>query len=165
MKIGIIKTDNGEHSPEVMASACAGNIMNIDPSKMDGPRLMAAQRLELAIVEALVPHHAATRDATKAELQTDATAHFARADLHDPGDRLEQAVADVQAAAAGTPWEDQFMHPEGVAVLRGRIGQFLVDMAHLERLYHRDRNPGDALAAAYAAQPTGIAVVPVSAEG
>lgn len=161
MKIGIIKTDNGMHSAELMASACAGQVMNIDPANMDGPRLLAAQKLEVAIVEALVPHHAAARDAVKAELAADATAHFARSDLHDPGSVLDSAMSSVMDAAAGTPWEAEFT--EKKAEIRHRVGQFLVDMAHLERLYHRDANPTDALAKAYGDNPAGNVVVPLAA--
>lgn len=162
MRIGIIKTDNGEHSPELMASACAGEIMHIDPSKMDGPRLLAAQKLEVLVIEALVAHHAAARDMTKESLVADSAAHFARSDLLDPGELLEQALSDVQSAARGTPWEAHFHDPDKVSAMRQVIGQFLVDMMHLERLYHRDRNPDDLHAKAYGENPTGIAVIPLA---
>jgi uncharacterized protein (DUF305 family) len=162
MRIGVIKTDGGEHSPELMASACAGEIMHIDPSKMGGPRLIAAQRLELKVVEALIAHHAAARDMTKESLAADSAAHFARSDLLDPGELLEKAIADVQASAAGTPWEADFRDPAKASALRQVIGQFLVDMMHLERLYHRDRNPDDLQAKAYGENPTGVAVIPLT---
>jgi hypothetical protein len=159
MKIGIIKTDGGEHSPELMASVCAGQIMSIDPSKMAGPKLIAAQQLELAVTQALIRHHTGARDAVRDELKANAAAHFARPDLHDPGARLDQALADVTAAAVGTPWESEFADETKRAAIRQVIGQFLVDMAHLERLYHADREPGDAAARAYRATPTGTAVI------
>lgn len=159
MQIRAIVTHNGEHSPEKMALACAQRLVEIDPTLTDGERVLAAQRLELAVVEALIPHHAAARDEVRGKLAADAAAHFAEPNLHDPGARLDEALAAVTEAAAGTPWEADFRDPAAQARMRRIIGQFLVDMAHLERLYHADRNPADAAAQAYRAQPTGIAVV------
>lgn len=162
MRIGVVKTDDGEHSSETLAAACASDIMSIDAAAMSTPRMLAARKLETAVIAALVPHHEAAQDTTKAELVTDPEAHFARSDLHDPGDRPDKALADIQAAARGTEWEAQFNDPEKAPAIRQLIGQYMVDTAHLERLYHRDRNPDDSHARAYGENPTGIAVIPLA---
>jgi len=142
-------TDGGPHSPEKMATACAGAIVNIDPSKIDGARLIAAQRLEFAIVEALVKHTSDAQTETRSSLANDPAAHFARSDLNDPGQRLDEAMNDVQAVADGTEWGEQFREPDKAAAIRQVIGQYLVDISHIERLWHADRNPSDTMAVAY----------------
>jgi len=162
MRIGVIKTDGGEHSAETLAAACASDIVSIDAATMSTPRMLAARRLETAVIAALVPHHEAAQDATKAELAADPKAHFERTDLHDPGDWPAKALADIQAAAKGTEWEADFNHPGKAAGILHLIGQYLIDTMHLERLYHRDRNPDDSHAKAYGENPTGIAVVPLT---
>jgi hypothetical protein len=162
MKIGIIVTDGGPHSPEKMATACAGALLSFDPSKLDGTRLLAAQRLEMAVVEALVPHHASVMETTRNELIANSAAHFAKGNLHDPGPALDEAVAAVLAAADATEWGPAFRDPDKLAQMRQVIGQFLVDSAHIERCWHSDRNPRDALAAAYKAAPAGILLAPMT---
>lgn len=162
MNVGIIVTNNGEHSPEKLALACAEKLMEIDPAMMDGDRVMAALKLKMDVMEALMPHMKNAAAQTKAEIHNDAKAHFSRADLHDPGERLNEVVSHIKEAAQGTPWQDQFNSRESDAIMRSVVGQFLVDTAHLERLYHADRNPDDEHAAAYKAAPTGIAVLPMA---
>lgn len=162
MRIGVVKTDDGEHSSETLAAACASDIMSIDAAAMSTPRMLAARKLETAVIAALVPHHEAAQDTTKTELATDPEAHFARTDLHDPGDWPAKALVDIQAAAKGTEWEADFNHPEKSTGILRVIGQYLVDTMHLERLYHRDRNPDDSHARAYGENPTGIAVIPLA---
>lgn len=165
MQIGIIITNSspdnpaGEHSAEKLAAACAERLMNIDTSNMDGVRVLEARRLEIAIIEALVPHHEAVMTSTKQDLQANSAIHFARADLHHPGTKLAEAITAVEKAAAESSWAKEFQSPEARAHMHAVIGQFLVDTAHLERCYHADRNPDDPHAAAYKAAPTGIMVV------
>ncbi len=156
MKIGIIATDGGSHPPEKVAAACARQLVEIAPANNEGSRYVAALQLQLAIVEALTKHHADAQTKVRSALATDPAAHFTTGNLHDPGPRLDQAMADIQAASTGTPWEAEFAKPETIAAQRQVVGQSLVDIAHIERLWHADRNPGDALAAAYKAQPAGI---------
>lgn len=159
MRVGIIVTNHGQHSPEKLAAACADQILNIDPTNMDGDRVLEARRLELSIIEALVPHCAEVRDRTKSELHDNPRAHFARTDLHHAAnEKLDHAVSAIQAAAASTEWAKQFSDPETVVQIRHRVGQFLVDTAHLERLYYRDRHPDNHMARRYAENPTDLPV-------
>jgi hypothetical protein len=151
MQFGILTTNGGTHTPEKWASHCAGRIVAIGPD-LDGVKLIQAQTLQAQIAAALVEHHAAVRDGTKAALASDPAAHFAQPELHDPGERLDAALAAVVGAAKGTPWEGDFADPEKVAMIRHAIGQSFVDVAHVERLHHSDRRLDDAAAQAYRAQ-------------
>jgi hypothetical protein len=159
MKFGILVTDNGTHSPEKWASAVADKIVSVAQT-LEGEKLIAAQKLQLAVAEALVAHHDAHQKEIIADLATGT--HFEKEIKHDPGSRADEAVADIQAAAKGTPWEHHFLNPETVAQIRFFIGQSLVDLAHVERLYYGDKNPGDEKAAAYKLNPTGILTIPAS---
>lgn len=163
MRIGVIITDGGKHSPEKFAMACAGNLIAIDVESLPGPRYISAQKLQLDIAEALIAPHASAQATTRSELTADAAAHFTRTDLHDPSKYLDQAVENVQAAASGTEWESLFLVPDAVERMRQVIGQYLVDLMHSERLWHARDNPDDRSAAAYVALPSGVIVVDVGA--
>jgi hypothetical protein len=153
MRFGILITDHGTHSAEKWAAALADKIITI-AQNLQGEKLIAAQKLQLAISELLVNHHSDHKDEITASLATGT--HFETPIVHSPGDRGDQALADVQAAAKGTPWEKSFQDPEIVSQLKFLIGQSLVDLAHVERLDYADKNPDNALAQAYKASPSGI---------
>jgi hypothetical protein len=158
MKIGVIVTEGhqAEHPPEKLAMACVEALIEIPEANNSGLRYVAALKLKLACLDVLTRHHADAQTAVQTALAADAAAHFAAGGLHDPGPRLDQAVAEFQAAAKGTEWEAQFSDPTTVEQVRACIGQSLVDIAHVSRLWHAVRNPSDKAAAAYVAQPTGI---------
>jgi len=159
MRVRVMVTEGGPHAPETTALECASALVSFDAAQLTGSRLMAAERLRVSIAEALLPHHEAHGAMVREELSTDAAEHFARGDLHDPSERIDQALADVQAAADATEWAPLFRDPATVPALRQVIGQYLVDVAHMHRLWHAQNNPEDTAAQAYASAPTGIAVV------
>jgi hypothetical protein len=161
MRVGIIATDYGEHSAEKLAANCAAQLIEFNWAMMDGARVMQAKKLEMDIIEALIPHHSEAQIETRSELISNAAAHFAKPPsvLLHPGDRLQEAIDAVIACAVGTPWQDEFKTDAARAHLHAVIGQYLVDTQHLERLYHSDRNPDDAAAKAYKENPTGTLVL------
>jgi hypothetical protein len=153
MQFGVLITHGGRHTPEKWASAAAERIVSVAQT-LEGERLIAAQKLQLAVTEILEKHHADAQGDVQGSL---ASGNHYDPDVHpvffkhDPGPRLDQAVTDIQTAAAGTPWEAHFQHAETVEKLRHAVGQSLVDLAHVERLWHADENAGDASAQAYKA--------------
>ena len=153
MQIGILITNGGPHTPEKWASACAARLVELAPS-LDGAKLIAAQKLQATVAEALVSHHEASRTDVRASLAADPDGHFA-AVAHNPGSRMETALAAVLACAKGTPWEAEFAAPANVERMRHAIGQSLVDLAHVERLHYADTNPRNAAASAYRAAYVG----------
>ena len=162
MKIGIIVTESGTHSAEKLALVCASNLVGISNITQNDPRYVAATRLQLDVADALTKHHDGVQRSIQAALEADAPAHFSSSDLHAPGERLDAAIADVLAVTDLTEWSHVFRDEVGMNAMSACIGQSLVDTAHLERLYHGDRNPSDQYAAAYRENPSGVLIIPVS---
>ena len=92
-------TNHGTHSPEQWAMATAQTIFDIEPSVV-GDRLIQAQKVQVAIAEALVPHHSNVQETERSQLAAD-VAHILSPYAVDQ--YLEQALADIVAAAKVHP--------------------------------------------------------------
>ena len=67
-----LKTDNGDHSPQDWAIATADHLIGFDVSKGTTAEYMEAVKLEIAIVDALTPHHDKVQKTERAKLAADA---------------------------------------------------------------------------------------------
>jgi hypothetical protein len=135
----VLITDGGAHSPQKWALATADHLVHFAESSAPPDQIIAARKLELAIADALVAHHADVQLAERHRLAADAKAHLARpldASLH-----LEDAVEAVVECAKGTPWEAHFAKPETQAAVSDLIHQHFRSAQHIERSWHCDRNP------------------------
>lgn len=68
---------------------------------------------------------------------------------HDPSDRVEAVMKEVNAVLSATPFAKHFAQDDVQTVIRNTIGQHLVDVAHIERSWHFDRNPDHPAAEAF----------------
>jgi hypothetical protein len=152
VQVSILTTDHGTHSPEKWAIATANMIFPYDPATV-GEHLIAAQKLQIAIAEALIEPHATVQDQERNHLSGDALARYEAE--HDVDDHTDDAVERVLVVADGTPWADHFAKPEVKAAIREVVGSHFATAQHIERAHHAQHNPSDA-AAVFKTRLTGV---------
>jgi hypothetical protein len=130
-------TDGGPHSTEKWAEATASHIVQI-AEHVAGTHRASAVKLEAAIIDILEGHHTTVQSGERAKIAEHGHARL----LHDNDPEhhlsLEEAVADIINAAAGTPWEDDFLGM-GLDLMHLLASHFKTNI-HIERAYHADRN-------------------------
>lgn len=143
MTARLLITDGGSHPPEKWAVATAEAIFDINPA-MAGDRLLAAKKLQVAIAEALMPHHGGVQEREKS---TPRLEHSNEDNIAESLSEAEEAYAAIKAAASGTPWADHFDDPARAAAIKATIASHFMTAKDIERQYHARRNPSDAGAA------------------
>lgn len=143
MLTSILTTDHGTHSPEKWAMATANMVFPYDPVTV-GEHLIAAQKLQIQIAEALMPHHEAVQTTERDHLEGDAAARYEAP--HDVDATVDEAVGAVAAAARASPWAEHFAKSEVQAAMRDVIGSHLATAQHIERQHHAMHNPSEAAA-------------------
>jgi hypothetical protein len=140
MSTGILVTNGGPHSAEKWAEATASHIVDI-ADHIAGEKRGAAIKLQAAIIDMLTEHHTAIQVGERSSLQT--VGHSRLQVALDPDDHLslDQVVADIIAAAKGTPWTAEFDDPEAAAHVKAVLFQHFTTSMHVERSWHADRNP------------------------
>ena len=133
----IMTTNGGPHPPETWAMTTAEQIFDIG-SGVGGDRLIQAQKMQLAIAEALMPHYTKAQESERAKLNEDAQNILAP---HDVDDTVEAVLKDVIKAATGTPWQGHFANPEVQRAAREVLTINFRSSQHVERLWHADNNP------------------------
>lgn len=138
MQYGILITDGGAHPPEKWAVATGEMICPIDPKKDDA---IVAKRTQLAVIDALLPHHTDTQNSERAALSAKGDDRLAEA--HDPVPAAEAALEAVIAVLKNSPYAAKTEDPEW----RKQVGQVLAShfatSANIERQYHCHRNPSE----------------------
>ena len=145
----ILVTNNGTHSPEKWAMITAEEIFDTNNSALTGDRLISAQKFQLSLAEALSVHHEKVQIDEQVKLQQDVN------DIHAPftaNDYLDDVINDVITVSKGTQWEAHFAKPEVQDAVKQVVGNHFTSSQHIERLWHSDRNPTDAVAATYKTQ-------------
>jgi hypothetical protein len=138
----VLITDGGPHSAEKWAEATASHIVSI-AEHVAGEKRAQAVKLEAAVIDILEGHHTTVQAGERgkiAEVGHDRIAH----DL-DPEHHLvlDDVIADIVAAAKGTPWEADFAKPEMAENLRVLLVSHFSTSMHIERSLHADRNPAE----------------------
>lgn len=151
----ILTTDRGAHSPTAWALATADHLVHYDPATAPAETVLAAQRLEVAIADILTPHHFTVQRAERGALVSDGgmARLGASYEPHEHID-LDAVVAEIVAAAAGTPFAAKFAGADFQATVRAVIAGHFTDSMHVERLWHAERHPGDPTAQAFKAAQT-----------
>lgn len=134
---GVMITDGGPHPAEKWATVTAAQLFQID-QKLDGSRLLLAQRTQLAIAEALLPHHANAQSAERDALTQKGDARLA--EPHDPIPAAIDALDAVVACMRGTPWEEKTADPEWKAAAGSVLASHFATSADIERQWHVSRN-------------------------
>lgn len=137
MQVAVLRTNGGPHPADKWALITAQHILPIDEEILGGTRLLAAQRLQLAVAEKLVAHHT--------NVQAEEQEHLAKAGdarLGEPLDadhHVAEAHADVIEAAKGTPWEEHVQKPEVVAAMQSILHSHFKTSQDIERSWYKDR--------------------------
>jgi hypothetical protein len=143
----ILSTNGGSHPPEKWSMTTAEQIFDIG-STVAGDRLIQAQKLQLSIAEALMPHYAKMQEDQRSKLESDAKSILVPPNVDD---RVEAVMKDVINAAKGTAWQAHFANPEVQAAAREVLANHFRSSLHVERLWHADRNPDCEVSQSYKA--------------
>lgn len=140
MQIGVMKTDNGPHSPEYWATVTAGQIIKIDGN--DGSKVAAARKLENKIIDILENWHRKVQQGERSKIKTHGDKHIVTPlDATEHLDGSAGAVEEIIAATKGTPFEDHFAETSVQEYVRNLLGQHFSTNMFIERSYHADRVP------------------------
>ena len=135
----VMVTDGAPHPASAWAQVTAEHIAPIDPGIV-GERATAARKFQLAIADALAPHHQKVIDVQRGKLAGVGDAHLDECtNGHDVAPHLDGAVAAIQAAAVGTPWEGKYVAEDVQALLRHELGVHFRSAQHIEHSWHVDR--------------------------
>ena len=148
MPIGILITDGGPHPADKWAECTASHIVSI-ADHVAGERRGSALKLQAAVIDILERRHTTVQTGERGKSGEHGHARLGH-DL-DPEHHvvLDEVVAEIVAAAQGTPWAAEFAQPATADALRQLIGQHFSTSIHIERSWHADRNPEIPEAAAF----------------
>lgn len=149
MRVGVLITNGGPHSPQDWAQVTAGQIIDIG-SQSPAALLAEARAFEAKIVAVLTRHHELVQQHERSQLGAQGSARLA-GDL-DPTAHIPDAVDDIVAASRGTSFAAHFAQARVRDYLERLVGGHFASSMHIERLWHADRNPEAEEAKAYKAR-------------
>ena len=151
MKVAILTTDGGPHSPGAWSEQTAGEIMALvkvaadstHDSEADKARKHSYRKtrmyLEADIMEALEEHHHENMELEKSLLsEGDERLHHP---LHPDAGAVDAAVGDIVGCAAkyGEPWASAFNDDGGRAMIHAIVYRHFQSAMDIERSWHCDR--------------------------
>lgn len=145
----VLITNGGPHSAEAWAAATADMIFPVEDVK-EADRKVKALMVLAKIAAALAECHADVQSCEAGHLEARGSARLG--EEHDVNDHVDQAIAKIQEAAAGSPWEDHFKQDDVIGAVRQVVGDHFATSQHVDRLYHCDANPECPVAQSYRAQ-------------
>lgn len=152
MQLGVMITDGGAHPPEKWAVMTAEIIFPLSEA-LKGDRAILARKVQLAITEALLPHHYDHIIDEQSALKAVGDDHLDKA--YDPIPRAEEALEAVKSCLRNTPWEDKLKNEEWLRTVGGILASHFATSADIERQWHCHRNPSERAKAFLAARHGG----------
>jgi hypothetical protein len=143
----ILVTNGGAHPPEKWAMTTAEQIFDIGTG-VAGDRLIQAQKFQLIIAEALMPHYEKAQTAERSKLAEDSNYIFA---APDGAAYADEAVKAIVAASQNTPWQAHFAKADVQEAARIVIADHFHTSQHSERLWFADRHPENEVAQSFKA--------------
>lgn len=135
MKLGVLITDGGPHPPDKWAEVTADQIIQISESAEAG-KLAEARAFRDKIVKALTPHHGKVQHHERGQLKAHGDKHFA-SELN-PLPFIEEALAEIVAAAKGLSFEAHFAKPETLKYVGDVLASHFATAQHIERAWASD---------------------------
>jgi hypothetical protein len=124
----------------------AEEIFPMQDAALTGEHLIAAQRFQLDLAELLEDHHGNVQTGEKDSL----TSHDDHCDSAlDVEHHVKAALAAVVEKSKGTAWEAHFAKPDVQAAVSKVLDSHFKSSAHIERLWHADKNPNNGAARTY----------------
>jgi hypothetical protein len=139
MEVGIMITNNGPHSAEKWAETTSSHIVTIADSLV-GEKRGAAIKLQAAVYDVLVGHHTTVQEGERNKIKEFGVARLQHDMTPDDHVKVDDVLADIIAAAKGTPWESDFQKPEFAERLHQLLVDHFMSNAFIERSWHSDRN-------------------------
>lgn len=136
MLVRVLATNGGPHPADKWAMVTAEHLLPLDPDIV-GDKLLPAQKLQVAVAEALVAHHTKVQDGERVQLSSKGDARLA--EPVGAADTVDQAYQDVVAAAKGTPWEDHVQKPEVAKIMKDILHSHFKTSQDIERSWYKDR--------------------------
>lgn len=134
---GLMVTDGGPHPADKWAVMTGEHIFPIDP-KADSERLIDARKVQMKIIEALLPHHHANMEAERGNLKTKGDAHLTAP--YAPEDAAKAALAEIVSILKGTPWEAKTIDPDWLRIVEGELATHFATAQNIERQWHCHRS-------------------------
>jgi hypothetical protein len=131
MQLGILITNNGKHSNEKLAIACASDIIQIG-ADASGQQAIDGRKLENKIIEILETYFEKLAAFEHAEIEANGTAHLASEFVAHP-EMFDGAVADIMTAVASSPLASWFNNDETKANVVKAVEKWLLNGHHMHR--------------------------------
>ena len=136
----ILVTDGGPHSAENWAEATSSHIVSI-ANTVSGAKRGAAIKLQGLVVDILEKAHLTVQTGERTKIAQIGPARLTHELVVAEHISFEDTIAQIVAAAIGSPWQDDFSKPEFAENLRVLLNSHFATNMHIERSYHADRNP------------------------
>ena len=153
MKVGVMITNGGTHPPEKWAEQSADQIIDaiqLEPTYVAyEAALQGKNLLRDKVRDALVGLHGQVQSKERGYLQA-SSGHLA--EPLDPSDHIDEALAAVNAAIAGSMFASHYAKPDTQLYIKNVLASHFSSSMHIERSWHADKNPDDANAKAFRAQ-------------
>lgn len=146
---GVMITNGGPHSAEKWADMTGEHIFPIDANAMAADRLIQARKLQVAIIEALVPHHHGIQTVERGKLHVAGDAHLDTP--YTPEDTAADALESVLKILDGSPW-DKRGDETWQRVVLGELSTHFATSQNIERQWHCRRNQKSDVAKAWIEQ-------------
>lgn len=149
MRVGVMVTEGGPHSPDTWAEATADQIIDISADAPD-TKLAEARMFREKLVEILSGHHQLVQEQERGQIDEQGHARLIH-DL-DVSECVDAPAAEIVETARGLSFESHFAKPETQAYLRQVLGSHFATSMHIERSWHADRHPDTDEARAFRAK-------------
>lgn len=135
MQVSILKTDNSlTHTAEQWAMATASKLIEIDPKVVD-ERLVHAQKLQVAVMEALVAHHAKAMESERGQLAAKGDARLD--EPVDPSAHVDEAMEALKSLTTLHPqWAAHLADPVSRDAVRDLLHNHFHTVHRIERNAH-----------------------------
>jgi hypothetical protein len=142
----ILVTNNGAHPADKWAMTSAEEIFPMQDAALTGEHLIAAQRFQLDLAELLEDHHGNVQAGEKDSLASHDDHCDSAIEIQH---HVTAALAAVVEKSKGTVWEAHFAKPEVQKAVEVVLNSHFQSSAHIERLWHADKNPDNGAAQKY----------------
>jgi|SRR5579871_2239414 len=132
MQFGVLITNHGKHSDEKLAIAVATDIVQIG-ADASGQQAIDGRKLENRIIGIMEGYFTRVAQAEHDGIAANGTAHLSSdpAAVYDA--LLDDAVANIMAAIAESPFASWFTADHAEAYVRKSVGKWLSNSSHMHR--------------------------------
>ena len=131
MRLRLLITNNGKHSDDKMATACAADLVE-NASNLTGQDALDMRRLENQIMEILTGHFKGIADREHAGLTSKGHEHLAEP-LHAHAESAEKMEADILAAYEASPFAAGMDREQAAKNVKEVVHKWVRQAQHMHR--------------------------------